>query len=315
MSHLEKLDAIIVGGGPAGISCALELQDSRRTYVLLEGGGRLGGQLADVANTIHNFPGGFYENGEDLLAKMESLVERTSCSYLLHHEVTQADLINHRIVAAGKEFIASTVVLATGYRRRRLNLAGSERFGNQVTYHHHECLDGAVEPAVAVIGGGDNALLDALELAAVSPQVYLIHRSTSFRARPDVIREVCANQRIKLFLNSEVESLLGSDKLAGLRIICKATGAVSELTVGRLVIKIGFCPNTQLFQGQVEMDETGHVLIDPDCSTSCPGVFAVGDITAAGYPRLSTAAGHGVMAAAAIRRLIEPALMPNDCSG
>lgn len=300
MAQQDNFDALIIGGGPAGISCAAELKDSGLSSLILERKGQLGGQLSDVPNPLRNFAGGNYANGDELQQKLIELVEAMSLNYRLNADITDIDLQNKTVTVASQKYSGKTIVIATGYRVNTLGLVNEKDFGLDVVYRTGQCLDHFAGQTVAVIGGGDSAVGDALELAQLCPRVYLIYRGEKFRARPDWMESAKQDSRITILLNTKVVSLVGGGNLTALR-IANGQGVESELSVSRLAIKIGYAANTELFCGKVDMDDFGNIIIGKYCATSVPGVFAAGDIASPGYPRIATAVGQGVLAVAGIR--------------
>lgn len=313
MPEQEIFDALIIGGGPGGISCAAELKDSGLTSLILEKAGQLGGQLTDIPTPLRNFAGGNYDNGDALRKELVKLADTLKLNYRLNCPVTEVDFSNKTVVAEGQKFVAKTIVLATGYRVAKLGVSDETSFGLDVVYRTGHCLEHLKGNAVAVVGGGDSAVENALELAEVCPQVYLIYRSEKLRARPDWLVRAQENPRINVLLNTKVVSLMAEEgkdqvrKLLAIK-IANGQGNESEIAVSRLVIKIGYSANTELCKDKLDMDDCGHVLVGKYCSTSKPGVFAIGDITTPGYARIATAVGQGVLAVAGIRTYLGQSL-------
>lgn len=300
----KEFQAIIIGAGPAGLSCALELEESKIDYVLVDRNPSIGGQLREVPNTIRDFAGGFYENGKSLMAQMEDLADRMEINLALNQNVYEVNLQEGRLVADNEELTTRCVIIATGLSRRRLNLPEESSFGDDVAYVLWGREEHFRDKPVAVVGGGDSALLDALELANNCPVVYLIHRSVKFKARRDVIEEVRNNPRIRLVADSRVEALQGDGSLSGLSLVSTATGDRFDIEVNRLLIKVGYAPNTGLFKGQLDMDPSGFIRVGSNLATSVPGVFAAGDVTAGAYWRLAVAIGQGSLAGYSVRQYL-----------
>lgn len=286
------------------MSCALELQDSGVDYLLLEASEELGGQIASIPHTIKNLASGFFRDGKELQEHLVALVERMRCRYLPAHPVTEARLSAMCISAGAKTFSAEAIVIASGSRVRTLPIGRHGDFSEHIFYRiegQHSQLKGR---NVAVVGGADSACLDALEVAAICPQVYLVHRKDRLTARPDIVRATHAHPRIKLVLSSQVHALIGERHLEGIKVVAAGQASAIELPVSNLVVQIGREPNSEPFRGQLDMDDKGHIKIGVDCSTSGAGVFAAGDVAFPSYPRIATAIGQGMTAAAAARRFI-----------
>ncbi len=299
------MQTIVIGAGPAGLSCALELQDSKIGYIVFERGPRVGGQLWDISNTVRNFIGGYADSGAQTAQRLVDLTNIMSANVQLNSRIEHVDLKIKTLRVNGETYKAKTIVLATGYRIRELPLTGSSMFKSAVFYKTEGIQNEFAGKRVVVIGGGDMALGECLELTTICPQVYLIHRNNKLKARPDVIKAVKNNAKITMMLDTEVDSLIGQQHLTGVQVISSHSGEVKDVLAERVLIKVGYVPNTEMFRGQVSMDASGHILIDRYCQSNLPGVFAVGDITNPGYPRIATAAGHGVIAAARIRAIAE----------
>lgn len=286
------------------MSCALELLDSAVKCLVLEKGDRIGSHLGTLPYSIKNFAGGLYENGEALRRQMAQAAEAAGCNLRVNQEVIAADLGKLKLTTRDGDLFARTILIATGNRRRKLGLSNESAFGDEVTY------DIASLPpqhfagqSIVVVGGGDSATLDALELAEIASEVFLIHRAPALAARPDIIDKVNSHEKIKVLLRSEIVSLNTPPTLKSINARCQ--GQQREITATRLVIKIGEAPNTEVFAGQVNMTPTGHIIVDQSCATSVANVFAAGDITMPGYPRIATAVGQGILAACSIRKFLE----------
>lgn len=302
---MDSLDTIIIGAGPAGLSCALELQESKINYIVFEKSTRVGGQLWDMKSSVRNFIGGYSGGGEETAERLVHLASVMKTNIQFNASVEQVDLKMKTVVVNGSRHKAKTIVIATGYRLRELPLPGSSMFHSSVYYRTAGKQTEFAGKRVAVIGGGDSALIQCMELSESSPQVHLIHRNNKFRARPDLITAVRNNPKVNIMLETEVDSLIGQKKLSGLQVISSRSGEVKDIEAECVLIKVGYVPNTEPFKGQINMDATGHILIDRNCQTNLPGIFAVGDLTKPGYPRIAVAAGHGAIAAAQIRSMIE----------
>jgi thioredoxin reductase (NADPH) len=300
----ELYDAIIVGAGPAGVTCALELHDSRKNYLLLERSSTVAANLY-WSNSIKNYPPLFLENGPAFREHLVNLMSSLGCKSLTNQVVTNVDCTEKTVTANGVTHRAKTIVLASGFSRRELNVSGVDIFAEDIAYDYVPRREHFLGRTVAVVGGGDSASLDALELAESCPAVYLIHRSAELKTRPDIFADVMKNPRIIKFPRSQVKALVGRDRLEALQVSSLSGTGTQVIAAERLVVQIGYTPNTKFVAQQVDMDHNGFIRIDEFCETSAKGVFAVGDITTPGYPRIATAVGHGMLAAGTIRRRVE----------
>lgn len=303
-NNQHDFDCIIIGSGAGGFSAAIELHELNLRYLLLERATKLSAGLNQIQNEIPNFLGGYYASGEALRQSAEALAERLQLNYRLKCTVDEVDLETKTLHVGHETLRAKSLVLATGYRRRMLPLALKPTFHRGIYYEKHGFGDEIKGRTVAIMGGGDNALMDAVELSDHCPAIYVIHRSKEFRARADVLAAALSKPNINILTNSAISKLHGDDRLRSIDIVDGISDERMHLNVEALIVRIGYDPNTELFAGQIDMDSAGHVKINADCSTSVPGVFAVGDICTPGYPRVATAAGHGIMAAASVNNFV-----------
>ena len=305
MAQTERHDIVVVGGGAAGVGCALECHDVKRDVLLLESQPRLGGQLAEVTNSIRNLPAGRFRDGEALRRALEESADILGEQRRVDCAVERVDLGRRFVEASGRRIGFRALVIASGRRRRRLPIASEGDLGGDVTYQIELRPGHFAGRPVAVVGPGDSAALDALELAEAGSHVVLLHRSRTLSARADIVAAVGAEPRIDELAGWEVESLNGAERLEAIRAVQGDTGERRRLAVGGLVVKVGYAPNTEPFRGQLELDREGAVVVGPDLTTSRPGVFAVGDVVAGSYPRVATAMGQGVLAARSVLRFLQ----------
>lgn len=295
-------ETVVLGGGPAGISCGLECQDSGVDFIVLEREQRIGGQLPLVPGPLPNFAGGAFKTGDKLREEMEvvcatMIPERvvTGCN------VESVDLSKLEVNTNDGVFRAKTLVLATGYRYRKLELDVPDTIAGDVFYKApgDEVFAGA--PA-AIVGSRDSAAFLALGLADICPVVHIIARGTAVNCRPDLMARIEVLPQIKIHLESSITKFHAENGLSGITIA--SPSGEKELDVRKLVVKIGYAPNTELFSSQLEMDDTGHIKVDEAMRTSAPNVCAVGDIVTPGYARIATALGTASLACKTIRQMI-----------
>ncbi|HEY9773915.1 MAG TPA: NAD(P)/FAD-dependent oxidoreductase [Planktothrix sp.] len=298
----ERFAVIIVGAGPSGLSCALDLHESRISYVVLERNPELGGQLVEIENTIRDFAAGLFENGNALKQQLAAQCQQLGINIRYNSPAENINLARKSVACAGIVYESDVIVMATGCRARKLVVPGIARAANDVFYYSEHNLDKLSERPIAIVGGGDNALMDAVQLAQTAPIVYLINRSNRLKARADVVQMARSNERIKLLLEHELAQVISEDgKMKSVSVFDRVGCLNHTLEVERLLIRAGSAPNTEQVKGQVRMDEQGRIYIDQWCSTSAHGFYACGDISSPGYARLATALGHGSLAALAIR--------------
>ena len=301
----EHHDVVVVGGGVAGVSAALEAFDIQLDVALLEAGPRLGGQLVEDPNSIRNVAAGRFESGEALRKALEESAAILADRVLVSHAVTAANLEERWVETSGVRFVGAALLVAAGARKQYLPAARDGAFGGDVTYLLESQGDRFVGRTVAVIGGGDSATLDALELARKGSKVKLIHRSTKLTARRDILRQLDTEPDIEDLPGWELEAVRGTDHLEEIVLVAVNGGHRRSLPVGGLVVKIARAPSTEAFSGQLELDRHGAVVVDADLRTSRTGVFAAGDVVSGSYPRVATAMGQGVLAAKSMLRFLE----------
>jgi thioredoxin reductase len=305
MTGEEQHDVVIVGGGLAGVNCALECFDIQLDTVLVEAGATLGGQVSEILHSVRNVAAGRFEDGRALQRALLESAEILGDRVRLSNPVTTVDVGARAVEVDGARLSGRALVVATGTRKQYLDAAPDGAFGGDVTYQLEPVLPSFAGRDVAVIGGGDSGTLDALELARRGSSVKLIHRSSNLSARPDILRQVHDQPRIEDLAGWELEAAQGAEQLEGIVLVRPSTGERRELAVQRLVVKIARTPNTQLFDGQLELDRSGAVVVDRDLRTSRAGVFAVGDVVAGAYPRVAAALGQGSLAARSVLQYLE----------
>ena len=290
-------DMIVIGGGPAGYTAALYAARSGLSTLVLE---KLtaGGQMTNTEQ-IDNYPGfpegiGGFELGE----RMQKAALRFGAENQFA-EVKSAELAGpvKRIRTRKKEFQARTVVLATGAYPRKTGVEGEDRLVGRGVAYCAAC-DGMFykDKTVAVYGGGNSAVEDALLLSRICKKVYLIHRRDALRATK-VYQDALFQSGVEMVWNSRITSFLSDKRLTGVELEDTKTGEKRELLLDGLFVAIGRIPDTKLFAGQVDMDEAGYLIADETTRTSLPGVFAAGDARTKQLRQVITAASDGAMAA------------------
>jgi thioredoxin reductase (NADPH) len=303
-------DVLIVGGGPAGVSAALECKDIQLDVVLLESGRSLGGQLVEITHPVRNVATGWYADGLALQAGLQTAAEVLGDAVRLEHPVSAADLEAGWLEAGGQRVRGKAILIASGTTPERLPIAADGDFSGDVTYHAESDPDRFKGRPVVVVGGGDSATLDALFLAPLASSVILAHRSEALTSRRDIVARLRAEKRIEDLPGWQVESLRGGDRLEEVVLVHPTTGDRRTVPAGGLVVKISRDPCTQPFRDQVDLDRRGFVLADSDLRTSRPGVFAAGDAVSGAYWRVASAVGQGSLVSRTILRYLQDEVTP-----
>lgn len=291
-------ELIILGAGPAGLSAALYAARGEMNPLVLTGM-ELGGQ-ASLTNTIENYPG-FLEGvgGSELGELLQKHAEKFGAR-MEFDTVTSVDLSARpfKINTYSKEFLAKAVILATGASPVHLNIPGEELLTGKGVSYCATC-DGWFFKGkeVAVVGGGDSALEEALFLTRYATKVTVIHRRDEFRAGAILQTRLHNNEKIATIMDTVAEQVLGEEKVTGLKLRNVKTGQVSDFACDGAFVFIGHSPNTELYKGQLDMDERGYLKIDMTMQTSVPGVFAAGEAADSTYKQVVTSAGMGAAAA------------------
>ncbi len=295
---MKIYDTIIIGGGPAGYTAALYAVRSGLSALVLEKFSP-GGQMTQTAQ-IDNYPG-FHEgiDGFTLGYQMQAGAHRFGAE-TEQTEVLSVDLAAtpKRITTDMGEFYAQTVIIATGADHKHLGIAGeSELIGRGVGYC--AACDGMLYrgKTVAVVGGGNTAAADALFLSRICAKVYLIHRRDTLRASKIYHEPLENTGNIQILWNATVETLHSEQKLTGVTLRQVKTGETVELPLDGLFISVGQAPNTQLFKGQLTLDENGYIVSGESTETDIPGVYVAGDVRTKALRQVITAASDGAVAA------------------
>lgn len=291
-------DVIVIGGGPAGYTAALYAARAGLSVMVLE---KLsaGGQMA-LTEQIDNYPG--FEDGIDgfeLGEKMEQQAIRFGTETELAEVLSvtlQGDV--KEVVSTEGTYLGKTVVIATGAKAKPLGLPGEEKLSGK-NIHYCAACDGMRYrgKTVAVIGGGNSAIADALTLSRIAKKVILVHRRDTLRATKVYHKKLEDTPNVEIKWNSVVTELLMDNGFAGLRLRNTESGEESILNVDGVFVSIGRAPATELFAGQLTLDNAGYIVAGSDTKTSLPGVFAIGDVRTTHLRQIVTAVADGAVAA------------------
>ena len=310
MSQLDRditaAELAIVGAGPAGLTAAIYAGRAGLAPVVIER--QLAGGQMGLTFLIENFPG-FPEGtpGVELAERMRQQAERFGAEFrmALAERVQLAEqAIEVRLDSGALR--APALIIATGARWRPLGVPGEKEFAGRGVSYCATC-DGPLyrDKPIAVVGGSDHALEEALFLARYAERVYLIHRRDQLRATRVLQQEALANEKINVIWNSVVTEIVGADgAVRALRLRDVITGETSVLEVPGVFVCVGTDPVSELARGVVEVDEQGFIIVDGDLRASVPGIFAAGDVRAGAWPQVVTAAADGALAARSAERYL-----------
>jgi thioredoxin reductase (NADPH) len=292
-------DLIIIGSGPAGLTAAIYAARANLKPLLISGL-EFGGQLMGTT-LVENFPG-FIDgiDGPVLMQNMLSQAEKFGTK-IEYNNVDKVELTNDlkKVTAAGTTYEAKAVIIATGARPRKLGIESETKYWGKGVSSCATC-DGAFykDKIVAVIGGGDSAIEEATFLTRFASHVYLIHRRDKFKASQAMQDRLAKNQKIEVLLNCEVREVLGDTKIvSGLKLFNTKEQKEMEIAINGMFLAIGHIPNTDLFQGILDLDDENYLVVTDNTKTKIPGVFVAGDVKDRSYRQAITAAGMGCMAA------------------
>ncbi len=295
----EKVfDTIVIGSGPAGLTAAIYASRGKLKTLVIAGE-EPGGQLT-LTTDVEDFPG-FPEviQGPELMTRMKKQAQRLGADFV-DGNVTSVDFSSKpfKIATNSESFAGKTIILATGASAKWLGLPSEQKLIGKGVSSCAVC-DAAFfrDKKIALVGGGDAAMKEALFLTKFASEVNVIHRRDKLRAFQALQDRAFSNPKIKFIWNSVIEEVLGENKVKGVTIKNLKTSKITNMEIDGLFVAVGHKPNTQFLKGQIDLDKKGYVVIIDNTKTSIPGVFAGGDVHDWRYQQAVTAAGAGCMAA------------------
>ena len=291
-------DIIIIGAGPAGLTAAIYARRASKSVLVLEAKS-YGGQIINTPE-IENYPAAAHISGVDFAMRLYEQAKELGAQIVFEKAVEIRDEGTEKTVVTNKNtYTCRALILATGSENRKLGLDGEDRLVGRGVSYCATC-DGSFfrGKTVAVVGGGNTALEDALYLADLCEKVYLIHRRDAFRGEEASAERLKARENVEFVYNSQVTKLLHEKRLTGIEVTNK-DGSVRTLDVNGLFIAVGRIPENQNFASLITLDETGYVLAGEDCRTNVPGIYVAGDNRKKEVRQLVTATADGAVAATA----------------
>lgn len=304
---MQKEKVIIMGSGPAGLTAALYMARADLAPLIISGN-QLGGQIS-ITNEVENYPG-FPEGttGPELVDLMQKHAERFGARVTID-EVTEVDLTQgspFKLKTHGEEYESDSVIVTVGASPKRLGIPGEEEFIGRGVSFCATC-DGFFfrDKEVLVVGGGDSAMEESIFLTKFANRVRVVHRRDELRAGETLKKRALNNEKIEFVWDTILEEISGNGKVEKVIARNVKSHETEELVTDGVFIFIGHYPNSDLFKGQLGLDETGYLVTDDRKMTSVPGVFAAGEIQDSVFRQISTSVGQGAAAAMMAERWLE----------
>ena len=298
-------DLIIIGSGPAGLSAAVYGKRAGLNLLIIEEKPMSGGQILNTYE-VDNYLGLPGISGFDMGMTFRQHAEKLGAEFLEATVHSVEERGDYKCVYAGdRELETRTVIFATGAEHAKLGVPGEEELNGMGVSYCATC-DGAFfrGRTVAVVGGGDVALEDAIYLARTCEKVYLIHRRDEFRGAKVLQERVKTSENIEILWDTVIEQIQGEDQVESLSLYNKKTEEKQELSVNGVFIAVGILPNTEMYRGVVDLDEAGYVIAGEDGVTSCAGIFAAGDLRTKQLRQVITAAADGANVVTSIEKYL-----------
>lgn len=290
-------DIVIIGAGPAGLTAAIYARRASKSVLVLEAM-NYGGQIINTPD-IENYPVAAHISGFDFATKVYEQAQALGAEFVFEKAVGIKDNGSTKeVVTTDNTYECKAVIIATGSENRKLGIEGEEKLVGRGISYCATC-DGAFYRGkkVAVVGGGNTALEDALYLADLAETVYLIHRRDAFRGDETTVNALKQRENVKFIYNSTVTKLNAEKRLASIDVTDKNTGETQTVEVNGLFVAVGRIPENQNFAQLIDLDEAGYIKAGEDCITNIPGIYAAGDNRVKNVRQLVTAAADGAVAA------------------
>lgn len=303
----SKYDVIIIGAGPAGMCAAIYTKRYGLNPLVLEGN-IYGGQVVNTP-TVENYPGIQLISGVELSMQMFEQINELGIEVIME-SMSACNLAGKekKISTTGNEYTAPAIIIANGANRRKLGCEGEERLNGRGVSYCATC-DGAFYKSkeVAIVGGGNTALEDALFLANVCSRVHLIHRRDEFRGNKILVDAVLAKSNIIIHFDSVVTGIFGEATVESITIQNMKSQAQQNIQVSGVFVAIGLVPDNAAFSGQLELDKSGYIVAGENCRTNVAGVFAAGDTRTKALRQIVTAVADGAVAAFEVANMLNTA--------
>jgi thioredoxin reductase (NADPH) len=304
---MQEYDVIIIGGGPAGLTAGLYTSRAHLKTILFEA--MIPSGQAYMAERIENYPG-FPDgiSGRELIERFVQQATKFDLEIRQFNKVESVEVAVRKFVVStgGGEILSAALIIASGAQANTLGIPGEDTFTGKGISYCATC-DGAFfkDQEVAVAGGGDTALEDALYLSRLARKVYIIHRRDQLRAQKILQKRALQNPTIEIIWDTVIKEIKGEGIVKAVTIENSKDGTKRDLPVNGVFIAVGQKPNTDFVRGIVELDNQGYIITDENCATSVAGIFAAGDVRKKVLRQITTAVGDGALTAAAAELYIE----------
>jgi len=295
----KEYDIVIIGGGPAGLAAGLYASRGNVQTIILE---KLipGGQLNNTQD-VENYPGMDHMTGPEISQAMEAQTKRFGCEIINNCNITSVELLGkEKIIKTDKgTFTGKVVIIATGSEHRKLDVPGEKEYSGKGVSYCAVC-DGAFfkEKELVVVGGGDSAVEEGTFLTKFAKKVTIVHRRDKFRAEKIIQDRAFKNPKISVIWNNGIKEVKGDGNgVTALKLIDVITNEEKDFTCDGVFIYVGLVPNTELFKGQIAMDEAGRIKTNERMETNIKGIYAAGDVRETPLKQAVTAAADGSLAA------------------
>ena len=289
-------DVVIIGAGPAGLTAAIYIRRAAKKVLVLEAK-VYGGQIVNTLD-IENYPAEEHISGYDFATKLYNQAKNLGAEIVFEKVISiEANGKQKKVIATDNVYEASSVIIATGSENKKLGLPNEDQLIGKGISYCATC-DGAFykNKKVAVVGGGNTALEDALYLADVAEKVYLIHRRSEFRGEDSTVSRLKGKENIQFVLNSNVTKLNAGNKLESIE-VASTDGKVRTIEIDGLFVAIGRIPESKAFANLIKLDDAGYIEADEKCHTNVDGIFVAGDSRTKDVRQLVTAVSDGAIAA------------------
>ncbi|MFR4986435.1 MAG: thioredoxin-disulfide reductase [Lachnospirales bacterium] len=305
MNNNDIYDVVIIGSGPSGLAAAIYAERAKLKTITIEKQYMSGGQILNTYE-VDNYPGLPEINGFDMGQKFRQHAEKLG-SQFVKDEVLELEIMDKvkKVHCKKNEFLTKTVIIATGAQHRLLEVKGEkELYGKGVSYC--ATCDGAFykDKIVAVVGGGDVALEDAIFLSRLCKKVYLIHRRDEFRGVKILQEKVFSIDNIEIIWDTVVDEICGENEVTSINVSNVKTNEKKSLDVDGVFVAIGIIPNSHIFEKHLQLDDGNYIVATEDCKTSVEGVFVAGDVRTKALRQIVTAVSDGANAITSIEKYL-----------